>query len=334
METIAFHPLFFVLPLFAGLSGLFAFAFSSARASRQYALSASLAVGLSVALLTFLTWFGGPDYLFGELLRAGIAIVAAQLIAAPLLDRTRFLGVLLGSAGGSFALLYLLIDELPMFLPLLPRTTWLLATMVAASLCGLIGSALLPAHPARAVRAGQLRPRASSHARDLGLLLFSVAVLLLAWGNEEGALSMACGVSALTAALFPLVFRRDAGRLHRAAEGMLAGTLIGLMLPSSGWEALVGGLVAAVLVERGESIAGALRLDDPARITGVVLLPAMGGMVLPFVPEISTLADALRWLGSTLLAGGVVGLIWFPVMATVGLAASPRRVREGLDFTR
>lgn len=334
MEPMAFHPLFIMLPLFAGLAGLFAFAFTAARASRHYALSASLALGLTVALLTFLTWFGGPEYLFGELLRAGIAIVAAQIIAASLLDRARFFGLLAGSAAGSFLILYVLVDELPMFLPLLPRTTWLLATLVAACLCGLIGSALLPAHPARAVRAGQLRPPSFSHARDLGLLLFTAALLLLAWGNEERLPSMAFCISAMAAALYPLLVRPDARRLHRAAEGVLAGTIIALMLPGSGWEAVLYGVIAAVLVERGEHIAAVLRLDDPARLTGTVLLPALAGMVLPFAQDISSLADALRWLGATLLTGGVVGLIWLPVMATVGFAASPRRVREGLDFSR
>lgn len=334
MMPIDFHPLFVMLPIFAGLAGLFGFAFASAKQSRHYALCASLALALLTALFTFLTWFGGPEYMFGALLRAGLAIMVAQLIAASLLDRARLPGLLAGSMLGSFAILYVLVDELPMLLPLLPRTMWLLASLSAACLCGLIGSALLPAHPARAIRNGQLRLPAFSYTRDVGLVLFAAALVLFTAGNEETLPPMAFCISALVAALCPLLLRRDAHRLHRAAEGVLAGTIIALMLPAGGCAAVISGVLAAIFVERGEHIAAALRLDDPARLVGSVLLPAMAAMVLPFVHDFAQLADALRWLGCTVLAGGGISLIWLPVMATVGFAASSRRVREGLDFSR
>lgn len=332
MIPLAFPALFVVLPIFAGLAGLFGFAGASAPASRHYALGASLAIALAVALLTFLTGFGGPEYLFGALLRAGLAIMLAQIIAASLLDRARSLGLIIGSVLGSFAILTLLIDELPMLLPVLPRTAWLLACLIAACMVGLIGSALLPAHPARAMRGGQLRAPLFTYARDLGLVLFAVALVLWAWGNEEGALAPSFCISAITASLFPLLRSRNAYGLHRAAEGALAGSIIALMLPVGGWVAVIYGIAAAIFVERGEHIAGALRLDDPARLMGMVLLPAMAGLALPFANDLALLADALRWFGATILVGGVVSLGWFAIMATVGFAAPPARVREGLDF--
>lgn len=326
MMPDALDPLLLSLPVLAGLSGFFAFAFASVKVSRHYALCASLAISMLVALLGFLTGFGGPAYLSGALPHAALAILLAQLIAAPVLDRARFFGLLAGSVLGSFAILYLRGDVFALLLPTMPSHMAVIASIVAASLCGLIGSALLPAHPARAVRAGQLRLPIFSYARDVGLVLCSIAVMALTTP------SAACAVSAITAALCPLLLRRDAYRLHRAAEGVLAGTLIALLLPEGHAMAVLYGVAAAVLAARGEHIAGGLRLDDPARITGTVLLPAMAGMLLPFVNDIALLADAIRWLGSTLLAGAGAALLWLPIMATVGFAASTRRVREGLDF--
>ncbi len=332
MDFAQSHPMLVLLPLLAGLSGLFAFAFAAATASRQYALGASLAISLLVALLNFLQHFGGPEYLEGSLLYLGLGLLLAQLVAASLLDRTRLVGLVSGSVVASFALLSLIIDELPMVLPLLARESWLLCAMIAACLVGLVGSALLPVHPARVMRDGQLRPPPFSYMRDAGLLLFAAGFMLFASGNAEAPLSPAFALSAVTAALYPLLFSKGAWRLHRASEGALAGCIIAIMIPNSGGESVLYGMLTAVLVERGEHIAGALRLDDPSRLIGTVLLPAIAGLLLPSMNDLSLLADTLRWLGATLLVASAVSLLWLAVMATVGFAAAPARVREGLDF--
>lgn len=334
MLPLTFLTLIVLLPILAGLGGLFGFASASTAASRHYALRASLAIALAVALLVFLQRFGGPDYLLGALLRAGLGILLAQIIAASLLDRARSMGLIAGSVAGSFAVLTVMIDTAPVLLPLLPRTAWVLACVIAACVVGLIGSALLPLHPARITRDGQLRAPTFSALRSLGLLLCAAALVLFAWGNEERSLAPSFMISAITAALYPLLRGRGPHSLQRAAEGALAGCVIALMLPTGGWVAALYGLLAALFVERGERMAAALRLDDPGHLIGALLLPAMAGLLLPFAQDIALLADVLRWLGSALLAGLVVSLGWFVVMATVGLAAPPARVREGLDFTR
>lgn len=332
MDFIDSHPLLLLLPLLSSLAGLLGFAFAAAKASRHYALGASLAISLLVALLTFLQSFGGPVYLEGMLLYVSLGILLAQIVAASLLDRARLIGLIGGSVLASFALLSLVIDEAPMVLPLVAGEVWLLCALITASLVGLAGSAWLPIHPARAMRGDQLRAPHFSYVRDAGLLLMAMSFVLVAAGNTEASLSPSFALSAIVAALCPLLLHRGPVRLHLAAEGVLAGCIIAILSAGNSMEAVVYGAVAAVLVQRGERIAGSLRLDDPSRLVGTVLLPAMAGLLLPFTHDLSALADALRWLGASLLIAGVVSLLWLAAKASVGLAAAPARVREGLDF--
>lgn len=332
MDLMQSYPLLTMLPLLAGMAGLFAFAFAAAKSSRQYALGASLAISLVVALLNLLQQLGGPVYLEGLLLYLSFGLLLAQVVAAPLLDRARLIGLVGGTVLASFALMTAVIDEMPMVLPRLARGLWLLSGITAACLVGLIGSALVPTHPARAVRADKMRAPQFSHARDAGLLLFAASFVLIAAGNTDDALSPNFAVAAVTAALWPLLFGHGRERLHRAAEGVLAACVLAVLSQGDAMQGLAYGVIAAVLVERGDRMAAALRLDDPARLVGTLLLPAMAGMLLPFVNDVGALADALRWLGASLLMGGAVSFIWLVVMATVGLAALPSKVREGLDF--
>lgn len=332
MDFVEPDPLLLLLPLLSALAGLLTYAFAAAKASRHYALGASLAIALLVALFSFLQSFGGPAYLEGILLHTSLGILLAQIVAASLLDRARLIGLIGGSVLISFSLLSLIIDEMPMLLPLVPRESWLLCSLLAASLVGLTGSALLPAHPARVMRAGQLRAPQFSYVRDAGLFVMAISFVLVAAGNAEAELSSSFAITAITAALYPLLVNRGPMRLHRAAEGVLAGCIIAILSDGGHEQAVFYGVIAAVMVERGDHIAGALRLDDPARLVGTVLLPSLIGLLLPFADDLAMFADALRWLGATILAAGVVSLIWLAVMATVGFAAAPARVREGLDF--
>jgi hypothetical protein len=226
----------------------------------------------------------------------------------------------------------LIIDDLPMLMPFLPREGWFLCTVIAACIVGLSGSALMPTHPARAMQHGLVRAPQLSYARDAGLLMFTVTLVVLAAQNAEAPLSLTFAVSAITAALCPLVLGRGPARIHHAAEGVLAGSVLGLMSQGSGIEGIAYGILAAIFIRRGAMIAASLQLDDPARLVGTLLLPGMAGMLLPLAHDLSLFAEALRFMGATLLISGVVAMVWLVVKATIGLAAAPARVREGLDF--
>lgn len=333
MQTGNLDTLFLLLPLMAALAGLFAFPYAAQPASRHYALGASLALSLLAGLIALLKSDSSVEYFTPTMIHAAFMIVVVQVVAAPLLDRTRLLGLVGGSMLAMLAIMDALIDELPMIMPLLERSTWLLAALIAASLCGLIGSALLPTHPARAARGEKLPLPLFTYPRSFGVLLLAITIGSVDWANDEMQIVPTFLVPALTAALYPLLIRPGANRLHAATEGVLAGTIIALLMPQSGPEGVAYGIIAAVLVERGVLIANALRLDDPARLTGTILLPAIAGLLLPYLNNLSTLSDALEWLGAGLLTGIIVALVvWFGVKLTVGFAAAPKRVREGLDY--
>ena len=261
-----------------------------------------------------------------------VMVTLAQIIAASLLDRTRLVGLVGGSVLAMLATIHILIDELPMLMPLVERGALLLTALIAASMCGLIGSALLPTHPARAARVERLLLPLYTYPRSFGVLLLAMTIGGIEWVSDAKQAVPTFLIPALSAALYPLLMRLGANRLYGAAEGLLAGTVIALLIPHSGPEGIVYGIIAAVLVERGALIAHALRLDDPARLTGTILLPAMAGLLLPQLHELAAIADALRWLGVGLLTGAAVALaVWTIVKLTVGFAAAPQRVREGLD---
>ena len=329
MQIANLDPLFLLLPLMAALAGLFAFPYAAHPASRHYALGASLAMSLLASLIALL---GDGEYFTTTIIHASLMVAITQVIAASLLDRTRLIGLVGGSILAMLATIHILMDELPMLMPLMKRSALLLSVFIAASMCGLTASALLPMHPARAARGERLTLPFFAYPRSFGVLLLAMAI-----GGVDGVSDTTQGaptflIPALTAALYPLLVRPGTNRLHSAAEGLLAGTVIALVGPQSGPEGIAYGIIAAVLVERGVLIAHALRLDDPARITGTLLLPAIAGLLLPHVHDLAATADALRWLGVSLLTGAIVALaVWTFVKLTVGFAAAPQRVREGLD---
>lgn len=332
MNNLLENPLLIMLPVLAAVGGMLAFASMAHVGSRHYAMSASLSISLLITFVALFVRGGEPVYIEGMVLYISISTVAAQIVAAPLLDRTRLIALVAGPLIAGYILTDLILYDLPMPMPSLPREGWFLCTVIAACIVGLAASAWMPVHPARTMVQEQIRAPQFSYVRDAGLLMIAAALVVLALRNAELPLTPVFAVSAITAALWPLLVGRGAARIHRAAEGILAGSIIALMSRGSGIEGVAYGILAAVLIQRGELIAAALRLDDPARLVGTLLLPAMAGMLLPLAHDLSFLADALRFLGATLLISGAVSLLWLVAMATVGLAANPARVREGLDF--
>lgn len=309
-------------PALALLGGLLAFAPATIPHARQHALTACLAI----ALLALLAAFYSPGW------SPALAVLLALIIAAPLLDRARFFGLVVGALVGMGFIHYCIVSSLPTFLPIVPHTLHVLVGIAGASLLGLIGSACMEIHPARAKLRAPVGPIAM---RAAGYVLLTLTVVTLAQAAEALQLHSLV-LAGLTGALLSLLWARYVHHpqpLLRVAQGLLAGVLTALMLPEDQELALTAGALAAVLVAQGESAAHALRLDDPAQVIPTLLLPSLLGVALPGIYSFAVLADHLRWLGAALGLAMLVALaLWPALMLTLGLAASSRKVREGLDF--
>lgn len=323
--------LLFALPLILGLGGLLAHGHAGVASARQHALVAMLAVALAAGMVALFAGFGGDDITAAQITRGAFAITVAQLIAAPLLDRSRLLGLILATLLGTYAVFYTLVNGLPNFLPPLPHAGWLLAALLCAALIGLVGSAALPMHPARQPVDGLPRMQPFSAWRLIGLILLALGVVILAWAMEPETLPRAMLLSSVTAALAGVLLAPPPYRIARAAEGMLAGLLIALMAQGDA-QGIAAGLAAAVAVARGGAVASSLQLDDPAHVVGAVLCPTLLGLLWPGLMDWTQLAPYLHWVGCTLALGIAIGLVVWPLAKlSFGLEASARSIREGLD---
>lgn len=254
----------------------------------------------------------------------------ALLIAAPLLERARFIGVVVASLAGSAAALYaipeLLAPHLPERLPLSLLPLAMVATLVA----GMAGGMKLPLHPQRHSDQGAIWHAAPQAVMLIGWALFAVALVGLC-GSEK--LSMAHLASALVAGLWALLQTQSEhaqDTLQKTGEGLVAGFLIVLLAPLEPMQASFAGLAAGFFVTRSEAIALSLRLDDPHHFLGALFIPAVLGLLLPGLLDLNLLAAQLQWLGATLLLGlGIAAVIWPCTMALFGVALPPRLVREG-----
>lgn len=300
------------------------FAQAAVAGARQHAQVMVLAISLLTALICLILSGERASLTPNLLMLVTLATLGAQIIAAALLDRSRTAGLVSISVIGGVFLTPFLLSTLPHLMPAIPSGGLLLVVLIATSLIGLIGSARLPMHP--------LRPSILLHAAGLGVL----ALLITCLNGLHHTPSMATAISALTAAsasLFIARRHRHPAPLSKAMEGLLAGVIITTLCPADLQAGLVAGLVAALCVARGEAITRALVIDDPARLAGTLLLPAIAGLLLPGFVVFDMLAEQLQWLGITLAISLMFALLAWPVtMAIFGLAANPRRVREGLDF--
>lgn len=308
-----------LLPLLAALGGAMAFGPSVVPGARQHAV-ALLATTILLALLAALLrgTAGGMS--------AALGVLLAVIIAAPLLDRARLVGLCVVAVAGGLALPPLLSELGAGLKPLSHAGEWL-ALLVAAALVGLVGSALLPRHPARV---GNVLPAIAQPWIVAG---HGVLALLL---GLQSAQPDAVLVSGFAAALMVLLWARHHRHPHGlwlAGEALLAGTLAALLAPADTTLALLLGAAAAACVWQGPAIARGLRLDDAAHVLGSVLLPALLGLLLAGALDLAQLALQLRWLAAALMAAGLALPLWPAAMLLFGLGASPARVRAGLDFT-
>jgi hypothetical protein len=286
--------------------------------ARQHALLLGLSLAMAGGLLCLLV----PLSVFPSWL----LLLAGQAMAAPLLDRARHSGLvaacLVGALaivlGHALALKFLLAYALP---------GQLQVVLASASLAGLAGSAMTRHHPTRGPE-GDLPELAllAGAALFAGGLFFlpSVDAPMLAIAALSG------GWSSLL-----LARRHDhAAPLRRVGEGLVAATLLALLAPLSPVLAVVAGVVASVLVIAGVRLAHRLHIDDAAHLLGMVLLPALGGLLLDGYGDTALALNALQWWLVVLALALAASLAWPLSMLVFGLRAGTRRVREGLDFQR
>ncbi len=294
---------------------------------RMPAATAALAIIISAAL--YLLGVKGDASLTSLFLLPCMAL----LIAAPMLERARFLGLAVAALSGSIALNYGVTGILAPNLPALPALSLLPVSLVAALIVGMIGGLKLPLHPQRIRADGSaVWHNAPQAAMLAGWLCIGLAFALFC-GVESLTLSHA--IAALAAGLVVLVqaqMGHGQDALQKAGEGLVAGFLMVLLVPLSPLAAMLLGLVAGFFVIRSESIALALRLDDPHHFLGALLLPSLLGLVLPGLFALKLLAPQLQWLGASLaLAAGISLILWPLTMFMLGVALPPRLVREGVQ---
>ncbi len=275
-------------------------------------------------------WLDGA-LTFGLLL----VTLAAVLVAAPLLERGRFLGLLAAGIGGAAAGVYILERLVGWWLPPIASLALLPLVVVMALTVGLLGGMHLPLHPRRVLATGA----AVWHPVLQGLALAGWALLLAglaggAWEMNRAALGMAQLAAVLAGGFVALLQAHQAGSgdgLQKAGEGMVAGLLISLLVPLTPMAGAALGLVAALCVGRGEALALALRLADPHHFIGALLMPAFIGLLMPGIADMGAMAPAVSWLGAALATGVLVAMLLWPLtMISVGVALPARLVREGV----
>lgn len=320
------------LPLLMAAGAVLAFANATVEAARQHARMAALAVAAATGLLALFAAGVETTLSASQLILCALAVLAGSLSVAGLLDRARLGGLLVAGALLGVGTVQCLFGVMQLELPAVPRVTLPLAAAVMAAMAGMVGSMLVPPHPKRLGETYYLVPLAVLG----GWLLLAMGVAGTGWLMEETPRApLPLAVTALVAMLVGLLTAQRARHpmpLRVAGEATLAGVLLALASPLSLSLAALMGIVAAHLVWQGPRMARALGLDDPAHVLGAVLLPALGGLLLPGLLQLDWLGEHLTWVGGSLLAGLVLGLgVWLVVKFFVGLSAAPKRVREGLD---
>lgn len=290
---------------------------------RSAATTLVVAIGMGAVLLRLVgVGEAGPLPLF-------LILLLAMLLVAPLLERGRFTGLLVAAIAGSSAILFAYDHWLSLLLPERPLLTVVPALLIIAVTAGLIGSMKLPLHPLRHRDDGSavwhdappMRIFAGWSLASLGLAIHTAAALPQL-------------IAALTAAgLALLVAHSQGGRdaLQKSGEGLMAGVLLSLLVTPAPLVALGGGLLAGWFVTRSESIALALRCDDPHHLIGAILAPCLLGLLLPGFADTALLAGQIQWLAAALASAMVLAWVLWPLtMALLGLALPARLVREGV----
>lgn len=296
--------------LFAAAGLLLAIGTASEHA-RRHAASVSLAISSAAGLLALATTRSAGD--------AALLLAAAQLAAVPLLDRARFFGLVAGATTCGYLVLHCV--QWFALMGMQADAPWnLLAVLVVSSLAGLVGSALLPPHPHAA------RHRHGEWWQAAGWLSFAATALVMQFDVRKEA--VAAGLAANFAAMLLARHRRAP---QPAVDAVLATSAALLMATASSLpltQAMVLGATTSGGIWWAARLAPSLRLDDPARQIAMLLAPFLLWLALSDL----AVADALQWLFALMVAAMLASLAWPVAMFLFGLQASPRRVREGLDF--
>jgi hypothetical protein len=323
----------FALPVLVTAAALLLFANAAAAIARPHALSIVLANALLVALVGLILARRDGNATLGasQIILCTLAMLSAQIIAAPLLDRARRAGLLFVSLLGGLGIIQLTLGYLTPLLEPIVRSALLLVTVLAASSMALIGSTALRNHPRRSGTLAQ-------GWMLVGYGLLAIALGGIGWLLEPGAQPLAqlpIVVSALVAALVCLLGaqkHRHPAPLRMAGGGLVAGILVALLAPDDLVVGVFSGIAAAFCVVRGERVAQAILLDDPSQLVGTLMLPAMLGLLLPGLLDLAVMADYLQWIGAALLLASALSVLLWPIaMGVFGLAASQRRVKEGFS---
>lgn len=328
-DTLAVTPYILLLPLLVAASALLILPATAAPGARPHALATTLALVLLTGLLAAIASRvkdTGP-LVSTQYIVAGLVLLAATLIAAPLIDRTRARGLILAAALAGLAMIYAIFHHLPHALPEIARVSWLHVAILAASVMGLGGSVLLPAHYARFTNEGIARWQEVEQGSLLaGWTTLAGALLILLHVLSTTPVSpLPLLISASVAAIFALLRARRAPfdpRLQKTGEALVAGILFAALVSLTLWQAAIAGLVAGFFASKSEAITNALRIDDPHHITGALFFPAFLGLLAPGFIDLAQLADHLRWAGAALAMGFVGTIVFWPaVMFMFGLAA-------------
>jgi hypothetical protein len=152
--------------LIAGWVLLLPNAILEAHRQRSLAIVLTSLIGLSLAAIYAMPSVS-PANLF-------LAFLSAGLMAAPLLERARYLGLSLAIIAGSVAFIYA-IAWLPTSLS---PSVLLLVAAITATLVGMVGGMLMPLHPARHVEGKALWRLSPQAPMLLGWLALAAALAL------------------------------------------------------------------------------------------------------------------------------------------------------------
>ena len=333
MEPHSLLPDFFVyaLPPTMALGASMAFLPYLAERTRMHTLTAMLGIVLAVALLGLLHGFGGSVQPVTQWAYGALAMLAALVVAVPMLDRARLPGAVAGSTCIAAGILAGIADAAHPLLPLIARGGWIQAALMSACIAGLGGSAWVRRHPSRSKLATRMLARGQWLMPLAGHVLLAGALGCLALVLEPATSPHAMVIAVIVAALATLLLAPRPFAMQRIGESLVAGTLLSLSVTQQP-HALIAGGSAALAILVGPRLCRALRVDDPARLMGSILIPSLLGLVLPGIVQENDVHAVGIWAG-TALACGIAGsvVLWPVVMATLGLRANSRLVREGMD---
>ena len=299
--------------LFMSLTAIALLAGETERNSgRSVAMAGLLIIG--IAFFAGLALVSRP--IIGTELASHMALLAL-LIAAPLIDRTRTISLLVAAPALALALFHYAVPYI--------TEQWhmnynYVMMLISASIIGLFGSAMLPVHRPREYHIHQALIGRAALAMTLGLILwgdgfFVKSALLCAW--IAGAIAYFKGMSQ---------------PLRYVGMGLVAGTILAQTKDMPTAQMVLAACAGAYFTFAGEKTSKALVIDDPHNITGMVLMPALFGVLLTGLSN-HMLAESLQWLGVAVAVGIIASLGWLIVKFTLGLSAPQRLLREGLDAT-